>query len=246
MSLIKTNYYTLVVCLLTGITSFAQTASPLIDNNDAQNINRMIDMYHLNARANDPLFNGREYERYPFYINKGIPYYMADTLKNGTLIYDGLRYNDVPLLYDQIVDELITLDFTRQHLIKLVKQKVDSFILYRTKFIAVQQADKTVPDGYYELLYNGPTQLLRKETKKIVNNIRYGEQLEKNIESKMIYLVKHNSRYYAVTSTNSLVNVLSDKEVVKKIIRDNRKKYKNADLKVGLIDALIKYDQLTK
>ncbi len=245
MTLIKTNCCSLVVCLFTGMASFAQTASPLTGNDD-QNISRMIDIYHLGAGANDPLFNGREYERLSFYINKGIPYYVADTLKNGTVVYDGLNYNNVPLLYDQVVDELVTLNFTGQHLIKLVKQKVDSFFLYGTKFIPVQQADKTVSDGYYELLYDGSSQLLRKEIKRVTNNIRYGQQLERNIESKITYLVKHNNRYYTVASTNSLVNVFSDKEAIKKIISDNRKKYKNADLKVGLMDALMKYDQLTK
>ncbi|MBO9572830.1 MAG: hypothetical protein J7497_11595, partial [Chitinophagaceae bacterium] len=126
------------------------------DNTDAQ---RMINIYRASAREHDPLYNGREYDRYPFYINSGIPYYNADILVAGQVQYDGLRYDSVLLMYDLISDELITTDFTGSHFVKLVKQKVDSFNIHATKFISIHSGKK-VPEGYYKLIYSGKRQIL--------------------------------------------------------------------------------------
>ncbi len=243
MNLIKFKlHYTVIIGMFIGLSSFAQSLSL---SNYNTNTDRLIELYHSGAKSHNPIFNGREYERYPFYINKGIPYFIADSLKTGFLVYDGLRYNDILLLYDQISDELITRDYTGQFLVKLVKLKVDSFVLYGTKFIAVNSAKKNDINGYYELLYDGPTQVLKKDVKKIVNNIRYGEQLEKHVESKTLYVIQHNGLYSPVSSINSLIGALSDKDAIKKIVNDNKKKYKNADLRTNLADAIAKYDQMT-
>lgn len=163
----------------------------------------LLSFYHTFISESDPMFNGCEYDRYPFYINKGIPYFISDTMTLGSVMYNGILYEKVPLMYDMIIDELITTDFSGKNMIKLVKQKVDSFYLNGATFILIRDDNKMMRSGYYQLQQVGNNEFLKKEIKSIKDKVRYGEALEKNIESKITYYVKRDGKYFI---SNSPVN----------------------------------------
>ncbi len=64
-----------------------------------------------------PHYNGVEYRRYPYFIHSGHPFFMADSLINGTITYDGVTYEDVKLQYDEVNDALITTDLQGDNLL---------------------------------------------------------------------------------------------------------------------------------
>jgi len=198
MRLITKRLLCLCLCTCTIVCTKAQSSFQAPANTD---IDRMINIYHSWAGPNDAIYNGREYERYPFYINNGIPYFEADTLAMAQLVYDGIQYNETLLLYDLVADELITRTYDGKKLIKLVKQKVDSFQLNGGRFISVHNGDKNIPEGYYQVLNDNNTQVLKKEIRRIESQIRSGEQLERNIKSKTTYYVKENNEYRKVSNS---------------------------------------------
>ena len=166
--------------------------------------NRMVNIYHSWNGPNDPVYNGREYERYAFYISNGLPYFVTDTLVNAKMVYDGIQYNQTPLLYDLVVDELITKSYDGKKLIKLVKQKVDSFNLNGAQFISIHHGNKDMPEGYYRVLHDGNTLVLKKEVRRIENDIKYGEQLQKNVKSKVTYYIKEKDQYRKVNNNSAI------------------------------------------
>ncbi len=195
----------LFLCFCACITTSSSAQSSRQNSENSIELTRMINVYHSWAGSQDPVYNGREYERFAFYINSGIPYFVTDTLANAKLVYDGIEYYQTPLLYDLIADELITKSYDGKNLIKLVKQKVDSFNLNGARFICIHRGE-SIPEGYYRLLHDGSTPVLKKEVRRIENDIKYGEQMQKNIKSKTTYYIKENDQYRKVTNAGIIRN----------------------------------------
>lgn len=200
--IIKRLLFLASLCIFIIAGSNAQSFQQNQEN--STEFNRMINIYHSWAGPHDPVYNGREYERYAFYINNGLPYFITDTLVNAKMVYDGIQYNQIPLLYDLIADELITKSYDGKKMIKLVKQKVDSFNLNGAWFISIHHGNRDMPEGYYQVLHDGNTLVLKKEVRRIENDIKYGEQLQKNIKSKVTYYVKEKDQYRKVNNNSTI------------------------------------------
>lgn len=187
MSLIKSIIAVACLCLPGVFNASAQQSSTLLS-----------ERYYASPVSQDALRNGREYTRLSFNIHKGIPYFKTDTLSYGTVMFDGILYDSVKLLYDQVSDELITNDVSGNNLIRLVKQKVAYFTLFNTTFTYLPATGKNITAGYYEVTYDDNTQLLKKEIKEIKEEVKGDEQLKKIIQTRTRFFVKQNDEYYPV------------------------------------------------
>ncbi len=103
MHLITTKIRLLTLILFTNAAAAQSIFQPSIDSAERKSLIDFYDSFRADA---NPIFNGREYERYSFYLNKGIPFFMSDTMTLGSVVYDGMLYNNVELMYDMILDEL--------------------------------------------------------------------------------------------------------------------------------------------
>lgn len=168
------------------------------------------------------IFNGKEYLRPSFYINSGIPYYKADSLTRGSVEYDGIIFNDIYLMLDQVEGELITYDFSGKHLVRLVKEKVSKFSIYGAEFISVQGISKNI-DGYYEVEKRGNSLLLKKEIKQIKQIVK-GDELNRSITSKQEYLVLYNNTYIPA-SKMAAANFQDDNAYLEKLAKESKQKY---------------------
>lgn len=211
-----------------------------------QSSNTLLNNYLQSSIHRQSIVSGKEYARPGFYINKGIPYYKSDSLAYGRVMFDHVVHDSVRLLYDQIADELITTDVSGQNLIMLVKAKVQYFTIFSDSFVHIVASNSIIVPGYYQVLYNGNTQLLKKESKSIVDEIRMDEALKKNIVSKNRMYLKLNGEYYSIGSMGAVVNILGNKKAeLNSFIKKNRKRYKKIDLGEALKEVLTYYDQLT-
>src|SRR5687767_14800174 len=94
----KKIFVSIILSLLLINVSFSQSSS--IDTNSVSNSKiYAVDSYYRQLNENLGLNNGREYVDYDINI-KGHQYFQTDEFEEGTVVYEGTLYKDIPLLYD--------------------------------------------------------------------------------------------------------------------------------------------------
>ncbi len=188
------------------------------------------------------LHNGISYKEYiPSESDQGIPYFESDDWTEGTLDYNGVPFENIPLLYDVVRDKVITQLSTSTTKLELISEKVKHFEINGHWFVRLSfpESNSQIQTGFFELLHRGQVQLYvkwQKERKKITESgqleIRYEDQ-------NRIYIHKDNQFYY-VKSKSSVLNVLEDKKkLIQKFIRENHLNFK--DQSVASISKIIAF-----
>jgi hypothetical protein len=216
----------------------------------------VISLHNTTLAENIHLYNGPENAGYN-HLATGNPYFLADEVQNGTVFYDDTYYQNVPMLYDLVQDNVVILQYAvnksgaseeykkimRQD---LVRNKISWFTLPGHEFVRLV-ADSSamgMPEGFYERMYNGKVKLFVKRSKKYVEEVK-GQDLERRYELTTNYYVQQNGKYYSVRSAKSLPGIFKDKKrEVNSFYRSNRKKYKRNKEQL-IFEATRYYDQLT-
>ena len=192
----------------------------------------------------DPrLYNGYEYIRNGIPA-KGFPFFDSAALQTGTLTYDGIFYQDLPLEYDVVSDQVVIADYTAKSLISLISQKVAHFSIGPHPFRYINAEKTTLPKtGFYEELYAaGPAALLARHEKKLVFSSNREEQAK--YYSDDTYFLELDGKFYRVDGEDALLDVLKDKkDVLKKYIRDNKIRFRR-NLEKALIQTTAYYLQI--
>jgi len=215
-----------------------------------------INLHNTVLAENIHLYNGPENTGYN-HLATGNPYFLADELQNGTVFYDDTYYENVPLLYDLVQDNVVILQYAvnrstaseeykkimRQD---LVKNKLEWFTMPGHEFVRlIADSNATgMPGGFYERMYNGKVKLFVKRSKKYVEEVK-GQELERRYEQTTNYYVQQNGKYYSVRSAKSLPGIFKDKKrELNSFYKINRKKYKRNKEQL-IFEATRYYDQLT-
>ena len=222
MMLIRLLILFLFVCLQFNLT--AQNQFP--DSTDNKQIpGKIIQSYFTEVGDNTPLYNGTEYTM-PYHGVTGTPFYASDSFQNGTIIYDGVKYNNVKMAYDLVIDGLIIKAYHDLNL-KLVTEKINSFSFSNHMFVRIEHDSTTskMRTGFYEVIYNGSVTVLSKRKKQLENSFR-AEDPYKFAEYEYNY-IKKGDNYFIIDNKNSLIEVFGDqKDEIKKFIRKNKIKLK--------------------
>jgi hypothetical protein len=187
--------------------------------------------------ADSRLYNGLEYIRNGI-AAKGFPFFDADSLRRGTLFYDSLLFDHIPMEYDLVEDKLIMPDFSGKALISLIPQKLDRFSIGGHLFRYVD-ADKTGSilhkTGFYEVLYQkGTSAVLARREKKLIFPSNREEQA--HYDQSNTYFLALDGRYFSIDGKNGLIDALQDKKnELKQFIRTNRIRFNKKELETALI-----------
>ncbi|MDE3214024.1 MAG: hypothetical protein KGM98_12385 [Bacteroidota bacterium] len=192
-----------------------------------------IKTYHQFLFPETALYDGSEYPFNVYYsspLSQGNPFFYSTSFDSGSISYQGMIYQKVPLLYDVIKDELLTNDPSGLYIIRLDKDKVDSFDLWGNHFIHVRGEGKAyvgLTPGFYEVLYSGPTAVYKIVIKKIKENGASSVGLNTYASNADIYFMKKGGVFYRVRSRKSIFSVFSDKKKgIQQIMRKNHLKLK--------------------
>ena len=189
----------------------------------------------LSVKAQEPavnpaLYNGREYVRYSFQVDKGHAYFLVDSFLTGSVLYDGVICDHVNLLYDEYKDELVTTEIRGKELVQLIKSKIDSFSIGEYKFIHLRPDASllNIPAfGFYQILHDGKNQVLKKEKKIIKENAGITVTFERSFETQSSYFVRIANRYYEVNSKKDILSLFEkNKRDISRYIKDNHLNYK--------------------
>jgi hypothetical protein len=206
-----------------------------------------ISAYHNAMSPETHFFRGDEYVTYAQRLKEGYPYFGENSKRKGMIAYDKILYRDAWLYYDLVTSQVVINDVYNVFKIALIGNLVDSFSIEDHFFIHLRDSlNPTAPrNGFYERLYNGHIQLLKKEKKEIQEDL-----YSSNVALKFIrgadssYYLKIGNVYHPVNNKRSLQNVLQDhKKELRKFIRTQQLSMRR-DRENTLIKVTAWYDSL--
>lgn len=192
------------------------------------------------------LFNGKLYRDYTIPLSEGHPYFHTDQFETGTIWYDGMVFENIPVLYNIVSEEVITPHFNKVQWISLRNEKVSAFTFGRHHIVKII-ADSTSPDittGFYQQLYAGKTSAVKKRSKFVVEGI-VNNQLARTLRVVERRYLWHVGKWNRVTSLRSVLKLLDGHNAaIRQHLRSAKIKYrKKPDEALSRIAAY--YDQLT-
>ncbi len=142
---------------------------------------------------------------------KGHPYLFENWTEGAVKLSNGKSYTSVQLKYNLIRDELFFKDIKTDQLLAFVipvvefqlTDKVRASILYRNGFKAI---DDNTEKSYYQVLFDGGTQLLKRTSKKINE--------EKPFNSASTIKSFEVLNFYYISNNNTLIRIRKDKKSV--------------------------------
>ncbi|SIQ72457.1 hypothetical protein SAMN05421545_1216 [Pontibacter lucknowensis] len=193
--------YTCCFCLLLGSGAFAQT--------------EIVD------------YMGRPIMAKQYLDVKGSPYLDDEWQEGWVKLEDGKEYIGVRLKYDQVADELMFSN--KKGEAQLFVQPVVEFELMKRLFMrGYEPVDATPLDAFYEVLADGPTQLLKRTTKTVHEEVPYSSA------TKVRSIIEQQS-YYLADREGKLTKLKKDKKSLIKAI-GNRQTELEAYVKANRLD----------
>lgn len=225
-----------------GITSLLATSlNAQLNSKDSaflkQAIQNTIQVYHNGIGDQATKFNGSQYQGYTVSFSDGHPYFKNNILSKGSIVYDGVLFENVNLLYDEVADCLVLQDST--HRIKLVNERLIAFSLQESNFERLQKKENSplLTSGFYEVLSKGKWNLYKKETKKMIDKFSNANELAVLFEIHHYYYLQKGDSFYEIKRKKDLFKLLADKEsAITKYIAEERLNYrKDKDLMLSKV-----------
>lgn len=234
----KAFWLILLVCAQLILPARAQ--APANDSLIRTSYDSAINDYHSYMSPETHFFRGDEYLTYAQLLKEGYPYFGENSKRKGWVAYDKIIYSNIYLYYDIVTGQVVIPDFYDVFKIALYTHLIDSFSIENHFFIQLRDSlNPTQPrNGFYERLYNGHIQLLKKEKKSIEEDLYSSSVVQRFIHgADSSYYLKIGNTYHAVNNTKSLQNLVGDrKKDLKKFIRSQqlsmRKDRENTLIKV--------------
>ncbi|MBA4167185.1 MAG: hypothetical protein H0X41_06535 [Chitinophagaceae bacterium] len=204
---------------------------------------RAIDSYYRYTGNQSRLYNGLDRTFYDPAI-KGDPYYLSDSLMEGSVLYDSMYFENVPMLYDIYKDELTVRHF-KGYKIVLLNEKITSFSISGHHFVA-HEYDKNagfgMHSGFYDHLYAGKTMVLARRTKLL--NEKITSQVEQEFLPHDNFYIWKDGAYRSCATYHGLLDILKPgSKDIRHYLKKNKIKFRNDPEKV-IVTAVRFYDSL--
>ncbi|WP_299991591.1 hypothetical protein [uncultured Pontibacter sp.] len=237
----------LVLFFLMPFLPFAATAqadSSFVDNA----VLNALQQYRTAVGVHAHLYNGPEYHVPVKSHVDGHQFYLDKIYQNGTVKYDGAWFEDVPMLYDLVQDELLIVNHGSGQPQRLVKNRVEAFKLHGHTFVQLQPDTTTssvIRPGFYDLLYSGEVQVLMKREKTLFERASTDGMEGEYRDASKFFLVK-DGVYHPVSNKRSVMRVLQDqKKPLKKYASANRLRF-GKEREYAIVKTAEHYDSLKR
>lgn len=240
-----------LICVIFLISIFLPVVAKTQSNSDDSSayqaaVANTISVYFNQIGDQSGLYNGRLYARYNFPFAIGSPYFLSGDFNDGSIIYSGVLYTHIPILFDELRAQVVTRD--HGYGLQLVNERISEFSLLGHHIIRVVGDSLNVNSlstGFYDLLYSGKSEVLSKTRMNMQEKLTNTEIL-RIIVTHEDYLIRIGINYQSVNSKRELLDIMSDhKKQIQQFMRKNRLRYRR-DTENTLIKTAAFYDQLSK
>ncbi|GAB3878118.1 hypothetical protein GCM10028824_39420 [Hymenobacter segetis] len=239
----------LAVTLGFGAPALAQRPATAPDALVANAVAAVQQQYNESFKHHPQLYNGPEYVDYSLRYNErmGHQFFLSPDRQPGSVYYNEHYFTNLRLAYDVVLDQVVLQQPTNPLTLRLANEQVRYFFINDHRFVrlvADSSAGGTIATGYYEMLVDGPVQVLAKRTK------RLHEQLSQRlINAEFVgadrFFMQKGGTYYAVTSKSGAVRLLADHgKEVQQFIRDKDLSFGKEQLGSSLAQVAVYYNTL--
>ncbi len=197
--------------LLLNLPSNAQSSIPdSVIFHEAQR--NTLQVYHNYLSDQAGLYNGRLYADYRYTISNGIPFLDTTQATPGSVVYNNILYENARLLLDILKQKLLVTTPGSSLLQELSSQRVSRFTLLNHRFINFQgqQKARIMPDGFYEILFEGKkSSLYKRYTKQLVDDLST-QRVIRNVVDKNFYYLQRDDAVYPLTTKKTLLKAYTN------------------------------------
>jgi len=235
----------IVSCSLLPLSSFAQVSTK--DSSiRAMAVYNAVQQYQRTVTVESPLYNGQEYIEYESQLHTGHPFFEERDFHPASIMYDNILYENIPFKYDLIKKKLVIRSPVGGFSINILDNKVSSFEVQGHQFVRLTKDSsgrKALTTGFYDLLYNGrKTQLLKKESKKILEELTIMDGIKRTVTDDAAYYLQKGGTYSTINSKKQALELLKDRKTeLKQYIRKNKLKFR-ANKENDLVKLVTYYD----
>ncbi len=185
----------LLCCICEARTGYAQPG-------DASDV---LDAY-LAAYGQTLLYQGKQYVRTTS-GTLGHQSHFTNAMTEGcTVRFDGVDFQDVPLMYDLELNELVTRHPERPVNLILSRAFVSRFTIGADTFVQVKDESKGLVPGYYQQLFHAPTFSAYAKRSKTIQ-VSTTERARQYIEHVRFFLMRSDDTgFWTVGSQRALLN----------------------------------------
>jgi hypothetical protein len=208
--------------------------------------NNAVTSYHKYTDKQARLYNGFLHIGYSNKI-EGVAYWPDNTWQKGSVVYDGVYFPDVSMLFDIYKDELVILHFHRL-LLTLHNEKVKEFTFGNYHFVRIQRDSSkhvTLNAGFYQQMYKSNNITLLGRRVKLLEETITDVLIQKFIP-KNFYYINRNNTWYAVKTYGDLRDILKEKsKEIKQHLKKNKVRWRK-DRERALVLAVQYFDAITQ
>lgn len=206
-------------------------------------------VYFQSLGEQSGIYRGTEYTGYPFRLKSGHQFFESEDISYGSVFYDGILYENVPMRFDIIKDQLVVRYVDQVSGISLHNEKIDFFSLHNHHFIHIKEDNlnpPAIPAGFYDRVYDGGIQVLVSRSKGTLKEVSVEGNFITVLKQKNNVFLKKDGLYYPVERLGSVIKVLSNKqkEIQEFLKKSNVKFRKNPEN--AIIRMVRYYDLLTE
>lgn len=182
----------------------------------------LVQLYNTDRRSTLPIYNGRQFSGYSPQI-EGFPYSFSNDWQTGSVLYDGIWYHDLPIMYDAYQDQVVAKSPNGFPFV-IISEKIERFILAGHEFVRITSG---LPTGFYHLVVEGPVTMYVKRIKQLDEKIS-GLTVERKFIPEELYFLKKGETVQRIRRQGDLFDVLKDrKQDIQQFMRKEDLKFKN-------------------
>ncbi len=205
-----------------------------------------VSLYFNSLGENAHIYTGYEYAT-PDRNIKGSPYFLADGPIPARVFYDDSYYQDIPVLYDLVLDQLVINRLGQNFKISLINDKLTSFKIRNHEFIRIAGDSANgieLASGYYDRMYAGKTIVLVKRKRRLQEVFNYNTTAYEYKDENAYYVISAG-QIVQVDSKSGILDLFKSKKAeIKSFLRKNKLNFKS-DFEKTLVAIAAYYDQLT-
>lgn len=170
--------------------------------------------YAVAFASHPQLINGPEYADYAqrYAVRIGHQFFLSAEKAPGSVRYNGLPFTDLQLAYDCVLDQVVLQNTASPLSLRLISENVEEFVVAGHRFIRLvaPAAPAPISTGFYEVVLDGPVQVLAKRAKRMQRRVAQGNVTVEFTPTTKLF-VRKDTLYYPVSRKRELVKLLADR-----------------------------------
>ena len=209
-------------------------------------LSRTLAVYYDQLGDQSRLYNGSLFQGYDYVFREGSPYFLgSQATRVGSVEYDSVLFINVSLLYEDLRQKLVAVD--QGFRLQLINERVNSFTLgghYFVRVFPIPQYKGLPEKGFYELLYSGPTAVLKWTKKDMQETLSATEGSIWHVNESHSYFIHTGASWIYIKSRKDLLNILDNRrKEIQRFMKKNKLNYRK-DRDNTLTQVAGYYDQI--